>query len=32
MSKPLWEKEGWTAAVSIDSRKKMNEQVARSSL
>jgi hypothetical protein len=32
MRKPLWGKEGWTAAVAIGSRKKMNEQVARSSL
>jgi hypothetical protein len=32
MRKPLREKEGWTAAVAIGSRKKMNEQVARSNL
>jgi hypothetical protein len=32
MRKPLREKEGWTAAVAIGSRKKMNELVARSSL
>jgi hypothetical protein len=32
MRKPLRKEEGRTGAVAIGSRKKMNEQVARSSL